>query len=694
MPQRIFSPTSTHHPQEVHHQFQQQLQQQQQQLLQHQELQEQAKQQEEEHLHQQIQEQQDDKRLDHAWHDRERELWEEVRHTLRESSASLKNVVSGHFEQLEQTFVGHLTRGAIGDGSVGKDRNEHDEDLDQLTPLSPRVGVGCARAETSTSDGMDSSTDDRLSSYLPGRLPLSCPSPTQRPSRPTSRMQMAGRPAIHHRDTPPNVLQTPELEKGVSEKKLETFISEKKSEVDSDSSSDVTDEEIGNPIKEFKKIKFSRMGALRWFTSTVIVGNCIFIGLQTDYLLTPPPHLHDEMWRTIGKFFTVYFAIELFVRIIVERWKFVYGQEWMWNLFDSLLVLQSIVDWLMESFGFFKHGMPSFNVTRILRIFRFVKILRLVRIMKTFHSFRVMVYSIMHSMLSLLWVLLLLFVVIYTFAIFFLFGIVDFVESRGGEYNVELLEAYGSMQKALLSLFMAISGGKDWSELMTPLYNLHWFYSIVFLFYIFFTLFGVLNVVTSTFVDSAYQVSQKDRDIMIQQEAAHEKRYTRNMKNFFHEADKDGSGLLSWNEFDEYLKDPDVKAYFSALELDVSQARALFMLLDVDDTNEIGIDEFVEGCMHLKGSAKSIDVHMILLENERLIAKLSTFMALTESQMAAICGKLLVDFQGTTSAHVSSKRTKVARERRSTLLEGFDQNGSHQRLENAAQQVLCMEEVL
>lgn len=59
-------------------------------------------------------------------------------------------------------------------------------------------------------------------------------------------------------------------------------------------------------------------------------------------------------------------------------------------------------------------------------------------------------------------------------------------------------------------------------------------------------------------------------------------------------------------------------AFFASLELDVSQAHRLFQLLDTDGSNEVGIDEFLDGCLRLKGPAKSLDVNMLVYETEKL----------------------------------------------------------------------------
>merc|ERR1712217_999046 len=104
----------------------------------------------------------------------------------------------------------------------------------------------------------------------------------------------------------------------------------------------------------------------------------------------------------------------------------------------------------------------------------------------------------------------------------------------------------------------------------------------MFTFYIFFMVFGIMNVVVGTFVEHASACAQRDQDAVVEAQLATIRNYASDIRKFFKEADKDNSGLLSWEEFEMHLKDDRVKAYFSSLDLDVSQARLLFELLDVD----------------------------------------------------------------------------------------------------------------
>merc|ERR1712050_329537 len=114
-------------------------------------------------------------------------------------------------------------------------------------------------------------------------------------------------------------------------------------------------------------------------------------------------------------------------------------------------------------------------------------------------------------------------------------------------------ENFGTVIDCIISLFMSICGGRDWHELYQQLdlpgssiesSLCRW----VFLFYIFFVVFGVLNVVTGAFVDSMRLVSEKDRDTVIDAEMKKVEDFRKDVTKMFQDADADDSGTLSWDE--------------------------------------------------------------------------------------------------------------------------------------------------
>merc|ERR1712151_1403283 len=60
-------------------------------------------------------------------------------------------------------------------------------------------------------------------------------------------------------------------------------------------------------------------------------------------------------------------------------------------------------------------------------------------------------------------------------------------------------------------------------------------------------------------------------------------------------------------------------AYLEALEIDAGEAHNLFELLDADMSGDVSIEEFVSGCIRLKGEATAVDVVTLIHENKRLV---------------------------------------------------------------------------
>jgi len=373
----------------------------------------------------------------------------------------------------------------------------------------------------------------------------------------------------------------------------------------------------------------------RAVVSAAILSSGICIGFQVDSQLKNlyKGHVDEGEWKETEIFFAVFFSIELILRLVAERWSFIFGENWAWNLFDSCLVTEAMVDLALRN-----SAVPDFSFARILRLVRFTRVLRILRAMRSFQTLRVMVFSILSSMTSLLWVFALIFFMIYFFAVFFASGIaewfvIDASDSQVVSVPESVEEKYSSIADVMMSLFMCISGGDDWSVMVTPLYEVHRFYVFLFVVYIFFMAFGVLNVVVGHFVDNASRASEKDRDSVVKNELRQEKEYALKMQSIFRDADKDHDGQLSWTEFEEYLSNGTAAAYFSTAGLDANIARTLFLLLDVDDTDKVGIEEFIGGCMRLKGAARSLDVNMLLYETEKMCYKLTEFMQETTDSL-------------------------------------------------------------
>jgi len=245
----------------------------------------------------------------------------------------------------------------------------------------------------------------------------------------------------------------------------------------------------------------------------------------------------------------------------------------------------------------------------------------------------VMMLSIVHAMPSLSWAFLLLLVEVYVFSIFFSYGVVEYLRDGDADAPVanELKLFFGNLAQAMVCLFMCVTGGKDWGYIMHALSACSPVYAIALVVYIFVTMIGIMNIITGIFVDSATLVSFKDQDIVVQNEVEKQKRCADKLKQWFRDAQK---SMLSWEDLSDALRHEKVNTCFAALDLEVAQAKKLYELLDVEDTNEVQIETFVDGCMRLRGSARSVDLAMLVYQSEKMSCRWNAFMQFAETEFS------------------------------------------------------------
>merc|ERR1711920_1172925 len=152
-----------------------------------------------------------------------------------------------------------------------------------------------------------------------------------------------------------------------------------------------------------------------------------------------------------------------------------------------------------------------------------------------------------------------------------------------------------------------------------------------FLFYVAFTILAVMNIITGVFVDNAMEAARGQRDFFIQKEMELREQCLRELRDVFAEMDFDESGTIGLQEVKAYFEDPRVRGFFTALGLDTSDTERLFRLLDDDGSGDVDVNEFLEGCLRLKGEARSIDVYAIMRDLKLVENKLDEWYAGTKA---------------------------------------------------------------
>lgn len=221
--------------------------------------------------------------------------------------------------------------------------------------------------------------------------------------------------------------------------------------------------------------------------------------------------------------------------------------------------------------------------------------------------------SILGSLKSLVWAIVLLFVLMYVVGIYLTQLVLDTRlelgkdDALGSKNDISdtLVFYFGSIGDTTYALYCAVTGGVDWSALVDPLRaEVSVFITPCFIFYIAFAVLCMLNVITGVFVESALLTAKKDKDSYM----------VSHMRSLFKKLDKTGARSITWEDFQNALGTNDMKEIFEHIDIDISEAPGIFHLLDENDSGTIEAEEFIAGCSHLQGPAKSLDLTLLIRE--------------------------------------------------------------------------------
>jgi len=123
--------------------------------------------------------------------------------------------------------------------------------------------------------------------------------------------------------------------------------------------------------------------------------------------------------------------------------------------------------------------------------------------------------------------------------------------------------------------------------------------------FIAFAQFAMLNVITGVFVERALEEDAEEKDATM----------VGRLMDFL--SGSEHPGYLTWEEFEERLEEPAMQLYFKSVDLDPCEAKGLFVLLDADQSGRVEAEEFIMGCLRLRGTAKAIDLATLMYENRR-----------------------------------------------------------------------------
>merc|ERR1711865_129914 len=142
----------------------------------------------------------------------------------------------------------------------------------------------------------------------------------------------------------------------------------------------------------------------------------------------------------------------------------------------------------------------------------------------------------------------------------------------------------------------------------------------MFILYVYFVLMALYNVVAGVFVHS-----------VIKRSMAHEKEHKDSAGQTLYEIMRRGKSRVSntssevtKEEFVGFLELPEMKNAVSALDLDVSEATAIFELLDPDRSRTVAVEDLAFGMARFARSVRSADTVPVLLATRRIMKEMKS----------------------------------------------------------------------
>lgn len=386
-----------------------------------------------------------------------------------------------------------------------------------------------------------------------------------------------------------------------------------------------------NPVPQSLQERVSQLVHSHRFevmTGLVICFNAIGIGLATEHSViatvervqlwadggaavtsaSPPP----SVFKAINYFFAACYIVELSLQLFAFRWLFFTSVDRKWNIFALFLVLAALYEMVSDTVGSGSDGTSFLTVIRLLRL---LKLLRLVRLMRFFKEIRTMFLCLVGSMGTLFWTVVMMMLIMYIFALCLLQGAVacastpTCIDDAATQESLTLY--WGSVGSAMLTLYKAITGGNDWENLARPIKESGAFYFGMFLFYVLFLQFAVLNVLTGMFVDTAMAVlsglQNEDSDFL---------EILNSLKSVLADASRDqdeDENCLTLAILKAHAHGNEMKSFLAACDVELDLVLRFFSN-ESEGGSEVDLDSFLHGCRTINGFAKSIDMMSVLHE--------------------------------------------------------------------------------
>lgn len=225
-----------------------------------------------------------------------------------------------------------------------------------------------------------------------------------------------------------------------------------------------------------------------------------------------------------------------------------------------------------------------------------------------------MFMSIIFTIRTLCWSIICVLLIMSVVAAYLATAVSEFIAEEGED--PEATKYFGSMLRAMISLFQATTGGVDWRILSEILARASLVAEAMLYMYISVMAYAVMNILTGICVTTANKAAEDDLEYTIHQELTKRNSVITNLKRIL--TGDSNNTYITWPQLRDHLTDAGVRGYFRRLDLEPWHLHSLFdMLTHESGRSSICIDHFIRGCVRLRCQVKNIDMIAAIQDLER-----------------------------------------------------------------------------
>mmetsp|Transcript_154822 Transcript_154822/g.288646 ORF Transcript_154822/g.288646 Transcript_154822/m.288646 type:complete len:491 (-) Transcript_154822:58-1530(-) len=356
------------------------------------------------------------------------------------------------------------------------------------------------------------------------------------------------------------------------------------------------------------------------------------------------------IWPFCDNIFLLIFIAEIVLRIMhFGMAEYFTGDDRWWAYLDTTVVMLGIMDLWITPFFVHKATSQKSGATghqfSVLRFLRLMRLLRLLRVFKMFSDLRRFASALVAMGKEFRWIFAVLSLFIFCTAIT-LTHLLGHGEALGSYHHLteehaeefELIQRHwGDVGKSLFTLFQ-LTTIDNWDMLAMPICSIAPRWRIFFAFFIMFASWIMISVLTAVASNSMIEATS-DRKEKEQEELEHKHlMFIEFLREVFHDADVDGNEVLDRDEFSALMEKDFVHKKMRALGIHFTEDELFkaWDMLDIDESGEITIDEFVTGLSYLQEGLATKHIVNVEYSMKRVNARLDQRLQRVREEMSEL----------------------------------------------------------